>query len=103
MDQSTKEEGKTMAIISYITILGLLIAYFTTRGDKENEFVSFHIGQSVRIFILGIIINILVSVTSLSILNFLGLIPLIFMVIGAINASKLKEEKLPIIGDIGGK
>jgi len=105
MDQSTKEEGKTMAIISYITVIGLLIAYFSTRGDKENEFVSFHIGQSLRVFILGIIISvsigIIISVTGLSILRFLSYAPLVFMVLGVMNANNLKDEKLPIIGNIG--
>ncbi|RKR13306.1 hypothetical protein CLV91_2023 [Maribacter vaceletii] len=105
MDQSTKEQGKTMAIISYITVIGLLIAYFSTRGDKENEFVSFHIGQSLRVFILGIIISvsigIIISVTGLSILRFLSYAPLVFMVLGVMNANNLKDEKLPIIGDIG--
>ena len=107
MDQSTKEQGKTMAIVSYITLIGLLIAYFTTRGDKENEFVNFHIAQSLRIFILGIVlaivVNILVSVTGIYILSYLTYIPLVLMILGAINASNLKEEKLPIIGNIGGK
>ena len=106
MDQSTKEQGKTMAIVSYITVIGLLIAYFTTRGDKQNEFVSFHIGQSLRIFILGIIISVsigvIVSVTGISMLSYLSYVPLVFMVLGAMNASNLKEEKLPIIGNIGG-
>ncbi|WP_298486311.1 DUF4870 domain-containing protein [uncultured Maribacter sp.] len=105
MDQSTKEQGKTMAIISYITVIGLLIAYFSTRGDKENEFVSFHIGQSLRVFILGIIISvsigIIISVTGLSILRFLSYAPLVFMVLGVMNANNLKDEKLPIIGAIG--
>ncbi|WP_298503391.1 DUF4870 domain-containing protein [uncultured Maribacter sp.] len=105
MDQSTKEQGKTMAIVSYITVIGLLIAYFSTRGDKENEFVTFHIGQSFRIFILGIVISIsvgvLVSITGLSILSYLSYAPLVLMILGAMNANNLKEEKLPIIGNIG--
>lgn len=105
MEQSTKEQGKTMAIVSYITVIGLLIAYFTTRGDKQNEFVSFHIAQSLRIFILSVIISvsvgIIISITGLSVLSYLSYAPFIFMVLGAMNASNLKEEKLPIIGNIG--
>lgn len=106
MDQSTKEAGKTMAIISYITFIGLLIAYFSNQGDKKNEFVSFHIAQSLRIVILGIaiyiIVTILIMITGIGVLSYLTYIPLILMVLGAINASNLKEEKLPVIGTIGG-
>ncbi len=105
MEQSTIDEGKTMAIISYITVIGLIIAYFMN-NDKKNEFASFHIGQSLRIFILGIVIavgvNILVSVTGMGILSFLSYIPLILIVLGIINAVNGKAEPLPIIGTIGG-
>ncbi|QLG47110.1 DUF4870 domain-containing protein [Costertonia aggregata] len=106
MDQNTKEEGKTMAIISYITVIGLIIAYFMNK-DKNNEFVKFHIGQSLRVFILAIVIsivvNILVSVTGIGLLSFLSYIPLILIILGIINAVNLKAEPLPVIGTIGGK
>lgn len=105
MDQTTKEQGKTMAIISYITFIGLIIAYFSNKGDKKNEFVSFHIGQSFRIvifsIILSIVINILIRVTGIAFLSYLTYLPLVLLVLGAINASNLKEEKIPVIGTIG--
>lgn len=105
MEQSVKEEGKTMAIIAYVTLIGLAIAWFMNR-DKNNEFVKFHIGQSVRIVILGILINIivrvLISVTGIGVLSFLGFIPLVLWILGIINAINLKDEPIPVIGTIGG-
>lgn len=105
MEQSVKEEGKTMAIISYITVIGLIIAYFMN-NSKNNEFAKFHIGQSLRIFILSIILNvvvrILISVTGIGLLSFIGWIPLILIILGIINAMNLKAEPLPVIGTIGG-
>jgi len=105
MEQSVKEEGKTMAIIAYITLIGLAIAWFMNR-DKNNEFAKFHIGQSVRIVVLGIAINIIVrilmSVTGIGMLSFLSFIPVVLWVIGLINAINLKDEPIPIIGTIGG-
>ncbi|MBU2996150.1 DUF4870 domain-containing protein [Cellulophaga baltica] len=104
MNQSIREEGKTMAIISYITVIGLIIAYFVNR-DKNNEFINFHIKQSFRIIILAVIItviaNILVMITRLQFLSNLNVIPFILMGIGAINANQLKVEKIPFIGDLG--
>ncbi len=104
MDQQIKQKGKVMAIISYITIIGLAIAYFTNR-DKDNKFVKFHIGQSFRVTILGmlisVIVGILLTITSLHLLSYLNYIPFILMAIGAINANELKLEKLPFIGDLG--
>ena len=106
MDQTTKEAGKTMAIISYVTLIGTLIAYFSNQGDKKNEFVSFHIGQAVRIwillFVLTIVVNILVFVTSIGALGYLSYIPFVLAVLGAMNANSLKAEPVPVIGTIGG-
>ena len=106
MDQTTKEAGKTMAIISYVTLIGTLIAYFSNQGDKKNEFVSFHIGQAVRIWILSFIISIavfvLIMVTGISALSYLSYVPWILAVLGAMNANSLKAEPVPVIGTIGG-
>jgi len=106
MDQSVKEEGKTMAIIAYVTIIGTIIAWFSNR-DKNNEFVKFHVGQAVRIFILAIILNIivtiLITITGIGLLSYIGYIPFILWILGIINAMNLKDEPLPIIGTIGGK
>ncbi len=105
MDQQTKEEGKTMAIISYITLIGTLIA-FIMNNDKKNEFAKFHIGQALRAGIAGILISvigtILVMVTGIGIFSILGYAGWIFLILGIMNAAGLKVAKLPIIGSIGG-
>jgi uncharacterized membrane protein len=104
MDQSTIDEGKTMAIISYVTIIGLVVAYFSNK-DKGNEFTKFHIGQSVRAIIAGIVISIiatiLVMVTGIGLISYFSYAGLVFMVLGVLNAMNGKTEKLPLIGNIG--
>ncbi len=99
----SKEDGKTIAIISYITVIGLLIAYLMN-NDKKNEFAKFHIGQAVRVAILGIANMVLAQILpfSLSILTTLiGLGTLALAIIGIINAANLQEKPLPVIGTIG--
>ncbi|NDI99138.1 hypothetical protein GWA97_08640 [Flavobacterium sp. LaA7.5] len=53
---NTVEEGKTMAIVSYITIFGTIIA-MVMNSEKKNYFTSFHIRQALGViltfFILG--------------------------------------------------
>jgi hypothetical protein len=44
MENQTIQDGKTMAIISYITWVGTLIA-FIMNNDKHNSFAAFHIRQ----------------------------------------------------------
>lgn len=103
MEQSVKEEGKTMAIIAYVTIIGLLIA-FIMNNDKKNEFAKFHIGQSVRIAILGIA-NYVISMFLPSGLGIISTIisfaVLVFWILGIVNAINLKDKPLPVIGTLG--
>ncbi len=105
MDQSTIEEGKTIAIISYVTLLGTLIAYFMNK-DKNNEFAKFHIGQALRAWLAGIVISIigtvLVMVTGIGILGYLTYAGMILAILGLINAVNGKTEKIPLVGNIGG-
>ena len=106
MEQSTIDEGKTMAIISYITVIGLIIAYFMNNG-KNNEFAKFHIGQSLRIFLLGIVISIVVTVlimvTGIGAIKYISYIPLLLLILGVMNAINGKADPIPVIGTIGAK
>lgn len=60
MTEQTVEEGKSNAIIGYLTIIGTIIAFFLNQ-DKQNEFASFHIRQALGLwltfFALGYIIG----------------------------------------------
>ncbi|MBU2973390.1 DUF4870 domain-containing protein [Zobellia sp. B3R18] len=104
MDHNTIEEGKTMAIISYVTLIGTLAAYFMNRNQK-NEFATFHIGQALRAWITGIIVSfiaaLLIMFTGISALSYLQYAGLILAIIGAINAMNGKVEKIPLVGNIG--
>lgn len=105
MEQSTKEAGKTIAIISYITVIGLIVAYFMNKNDN-NAFANFHMKQSLKIFILAVLLNILatilINITGITLLAYIGYLPLILMVLGVMNAMNTKESPLPLIGTIGG-
>ncbi len=104
MDQQTKEEGKTMAIISYITIIGLIIA-FIMNNDKKNEFAKFHIGQSLRISILAVANSVIGMFlpSGLSIIStIISIAVLVFWILGLVNAINLKDKPVPVIGTIGG-
>ncbi|WP_297333073.1 hypothetical protein [Flavobacterium sp.] len=51
MNYNTVEEGKTIAIVSYLTIFGSVIA-IVMNNDKKNIFASFHIRQALGIILL---------------------------------------------------
>ncbi|QCX39350.1 hypothetical protein FF125_13210 [Aureibaculum algae] len=99
MDQNTIDEGKTMGIIAYITFIGTIIA-FVMNNDKKNAFASFHIRQMLGIILIGIALNIILRFLPLGSLGFyIGLLPLVLMVMGAIGASQGKLSKVPVLGD----
>lgn len=106
MDQSTIDQGKTMAIIAYITLIGTLIAYLMN-NDKKNAFASFHIGQALRAWIAGIVISfaatILVMITGITALSYLSWAGWILAILGLINAANGKVAKVPLVGDIASK
>lgn len=103
MDQHTVSEGKTIAIIAYITFIGLIIA-FILNNNKQNAFAKFHIEQSVRIVLAGLANSLLgwFLPSSLSIItSIIGLGLLVLIILGIINAINGKAEPLPIIGNLG--
>ncbi|WP_159023459.1 hypothetical protein [Formosa sp. L2A11] len=55
MMKQTINEGKNLAVISYLTFVGLIIAIIMNL-EKRNTFTSFHIRQ-----MLGLVIMVLVS------------------------------------------
>jgi len=127
-DNKDVNNGKAMAILSYLTFL-VLIPYFT---EKNNKFVRFHAIQGMNLLLVWvayIIINIVVSaiVTSVAYSNCVssyygyygscatgfgaaGIVSLIFGIIailiailailGIVNAATGKMKELPIIGKI---
>lgn len=94
-------DNKTLSIVSYITIFGWLISFIVGK-EKANSLLRYHLKQSLGLIIfsiiLSIILRILISVTQMGILNIIGIVPLVLIIIGAINAANEVEKPLPLIG-----
>src|SRR5690606_152470 len=93
-------DGKNIAIIAYLTIIGLIIAY-VLNNEKRNEFASYHIRQSLGIFL---------SIFILSALNYIPLIGwaiasigvlamVILWIMGIISAVNGTKKPVPFIGE----
>ena len=98
-------DGKTIAIISYITLIGLIIAFFMNK-DKKDELASFHIRQMLGLTLLSIAISILGWVlgsfsSMLSMLSsLLSLGVLVLWVLGLIKAINGEKGAVPIVGSM---
>ena len=98
-ETTTTNEGKNIAMISYITIIGLIIA-FVMNNDKKNEFALFHIKQSIGLVLIGLALGIIGLIPILGwIIYILGIFVLLYMwVIGLMNAINNKSNFVPFLG-----
>ena len=98
MKDFSVEEGKNIAIISYITIIGAIIAIFMN-NDKKNTFAAFHIRQALGIFIsfflLGYFIGYFDSWTATSAFYIFYFVLWIYGFLGALQG---EFRLIPLLG-----
>jgi uncharacterized membrane protein len=94
--------NKTLSIVSYIGLIGWLIAYFMGK-EKSDALLKFHLKQSLGLAIVGILFSVALNIVAivvpaLAILGMLSLVILVLWVIGMINAANAAQKPLPLIG-----
>lgn len=95
--------SKTIAIVSYITIIGWLIAFFQYK-DNKTPLAKYHLEQSLGVFIFSILWSIAMRVVfslipALAMLgSLLSLVPLVLVIIGIINAANEELKPVPVVG-----
>ena len=99
MDESI-EKGKMTAIISYILIIGVLIA-MSMNADNKNSFASFHIKQSLGLSIMFVALGLLIAnfgnpMITISMWIFMS----ILWSYGIITAIKGQRIPIPLVGSL---
>lgn len=96
---AVNEEAKKIAIISYITIVGLIIA-FVMNNDKKLDFASYHIRQSVGLCVTALALGVIGIIPIIGwLINFVGIFVLLYMwVMALMNAVNEKDRPAPILG-----
>lgn len=91
--------GKTVAIVSYITIIGLVVALVMNSKSATN-LGRFHIRQSIGITVLAIASSVLGFIPLIGNIVFalVGLVILIALILGIVSAVKGEEKELPFLG-----
>ncbi len=97
--------NKTLSIISYITIIGWLISYFSYK-DKfpKSSLVSYHLKQSLGVAVLGIVFSVAINIIAMvvptlaGILSLANIVILVLWVFGIINAMNEIEKPVPVVG-----
>ncbi len=92
-------EGKNIAIIAYITIIGLIIA-FVMNNEKKESFASYHIKQSLGLALTGLALGIIGMIPILGwLINIVGIFVLLYMwIVGLMNAINGNEKPVPFLG-----
>lgn len=96
INNNTVEEGKLIAILSYVLYIGLIIA-LVLNNNKRNAYASFHIRQALGLAFAGIIAGMISFIPSVG--WALGLLVSILWIVGFIQAILGKTTPLPIIGE----
>lgn len=93
-------EGKTIAIIAYITLIGLILA-FVMNNEKKNTFAKYHIRQSLGIGLTGLALGMVNIIPILGwIISILGFFVLFAMwIMGLISALNGKEKPVFLLGE----
>ena len=103
--QTNADNGKTTAIVSYITIIGWLIAYLAMHKQNKTSLGSYHLRQTLLLFICAIVYQILVMIITIAvpavgmILSIVSLGFLVLWIMGLISAVNGEEKPMPLIGE----
>ncbi|MBE9602325.1 DUF4870 domain-containing protein [Pedobacter sp. MC2016-24] len=97
-------DNKTLSMLSYITLIGWLVAYLLGK-DKADDLLKYHLKQSLGLAIVSIIFSLALNVIaylvpSLHVLGLLGWVIVVLWVMGIINAANMAKKPVPLIGKI---
>ena len=98
MQNSAAEQCKTLAIVSYITLIGTLIAFYMNREDR-NPFVSFHIRQALGLWLLQLFLGYFIGAfDSWMISMSFWIFFIVLFIYGIIGAATGKKNEVPVLG-----
>ncbi|MFC5045853.1 hypothetical protein ACFSTE_20040 [Aquimarina hainanensis] len=98
MQSDYAKQGKTAAIVAYLSVIGTIIAFFMNHDDK-NEFASFHIRQGFGLWVTFYIVGAIANIFNNWIIDtplYIGVI--ILIIYGLVTAIKEEQKEVPILG-----
>lgn len=94
------EKGKNAAIVSYITIIGSVIAIFMNQDENKSEFASFHIRQGLGIFLTFFLLGYPIGYfNSWMVTSAFWLFIFILWIYGFLGALSGEKKLVPLVGE----
>lgn len=97
--------NKTLSIVSYISIIGWLISYFSYKDKTpKSDLVNYHLKQSLGVAFLGVLYTVAINVIAMIIPSIAGVLSLasiaiiVLWVFGIINAANEVQKPVPLVG-----
>ncbi len=98
MENTIENDGKTIGIIAYLTLIGFIIA-IVMNSSKKSDYASFHIRQMLGLIILSVLISVLGFVVNIGIIGtVLNLLVLVLWILAFIGAIQGERKLIPVIG-----
>ncbi len=99
MEDNIIFEGKTAAVLGYITFVGLIIGYFMN-SESKNPFAAFHLRQSLGLTLSYFLVMIPLSILDIPMAS-LGFLILFFVLwlYGIVSAFQGKRQLVPLVGE----
>ncbi len=95
---TTIENGKSAAIVAYLTIIGAIIAYFMN-NDTKNSFASFHLRQALGIHITYFVLGAFVSIFDSWMVSYsFWIFIIILWGYGLVTAIQGEQKEVPLLG-----
>lgn len=92
-------EGKDVALIAHLTVVGLIIAIIMNSSNK-TQFGSFHIRQALGLWVTYVIWGFLwiIPIIGWIAAPIIGILLIIMWIVGIINALNGYEKPMPVFG-----
>ena len=101
---SPAQEDRTVAILSYLTIIGFIVA-IVLHGSRKTKIGAFHLRQSLGLVITAIVFwPCTIVLAFIPILGWLAILVgwcalLLFVILGLIGAATGRFTPVPLLGD----
>ncbi len=101
------QNGKAMAAVSYLGLVGFLVGFLTSR---ENRFVLYHCQQSLVLVLAWMVSGFILMFSVIPLIGliilvlfwlFIGVPLVVLLIIGIVNAAGGEVKPLPVIGKLG--
>ncbi|WP_400263217.1 DUF4870 domain-containing protein [Sphingobacterium sp. SG20118] len=99
MNLGDANQGKTVAIVSYLTLIGL-VAALVMNNSNPTSLGRFHIRQSIGITVFAMALGTLSFIPGIGgiLSKVAGIIVLIALVLGILAAVNKQEKEVPVVG-----